>query len=95
MKSGTFQIQAQEQIAFCTPAPEAVVAEADYFSADRIFVTSTRSLVQLPDDPLQRIQQALGDRHAGTFSSISSIACSPLRDWEHRSEATERRLRHQ
>lgn len=72
MKSGIFKIQAQERVVFGTPAPEAVITEADYYGANRIFVTSTRSLAGLSDGPLQRIEQALGNRHAGTFSTIAS-----------------------
>lgn len=72
MQSGIFKIQAQERIVFGTPAPEAVVAEADHYGAHRVFVTSTRSLAALDDGPLQRIEQALGDRHVGTFCAIAS-----------------------
>lgn len=72
MQSGVFKIQAQERVVFGTPAPEAVIAEADHYGADRVFITSTRSLARLEDGPLQRIEQALGQRHAGTFSQIAS-----------------------
>ena len=78
MQSGIFSIQAQERIVFGTPSPEAVAAEAEYFDAKRVFVTSTRSLAVLSDGPLQRVEQALGSRHCGTFSTIS--AHSPLED---------------
>lgn len=72
MKRGIFKIQAQERVVFGTPAPEAVIEEADYYGANRVFVTSTRSLAGLTDGPLQRIEQALANRHAGTFSTIAS-----------------------
>jgi maleylacetate reductase len=43
-----------------------------------VFVVSTRSLDRLTDGPLQRIVQALGPRHAGTFAEIR--AHSPRED---------------
>lgn len=70
--SGIFKIQAQERVIFGSPAPEAVVADADHYGAERIFVTSTRSLARLGDGPLQRIEAALGSRHVGTFAEIAS-----------------------
>ena len=72
MQSGIFKVQAQERIVFGTPAPDAVVAEAEHYGADRIFVTSTKSLAALDDGPLKHVEQALGSRHAGTFSAIAS-----------------------
>jgi maleylacetate reductase len=72
MQSGVFRIQAQERIVFGTPAAEAIVAEAAYYGAERVFVTSTKSLAALSDGPLQKIEQALGRRHVGTFSTIAS-----------------------
>ena len=71
-RAGTFHIQAQERIVFGVPAGEAVVAEADRVGAKRVFVTSTRSLTQKEDGPLQRMEKALGSRHVGTYSAISS-----------------------
>lgn len=78
MQSGIFNIQAQERVIFGSPAPQAVIAEAEYYDVDRVFVTSTRSLASLSDGPLQQIERALGKRHAGTFSTIASH--SPLED---------------
>lgn len=71
-KAGTFTINAQEHIVFGTPAADAVLAEVEASAASRVFVTSTRSLTRYDDGPLQRIEAALGDRHAGTFAAISS-----------------------
>ena len=78
LTSGVFHVQAQERIVFGTPAGEAIVAEADRVGATRVFVTSTRSLAQKEAGPLQRIEKALGARHAGTFATIS--AHSPRED---------------
>ena len=57
---------------FGTPAPQAVVKEAEYYGSQRVFVTSTRSLAALDDGPLQKVEAALGHRYAGTFSAIAS-----------------------
>jgi maleylacetate reductase len=70
--SGTFLVQARERIVFGTPAGAAVVAEAERYGTERVFVTSTRSLAKAQDGPLQRIEAALGRRHVGTFVSIAS-----------------------
>ena len=67
-----FHIPAQERIVFGVPAGEAVVAEAERVGAKRVFVTSTRSLAQKEDGPLQRMEKALGSRHVGTYAAISS-----------------------
>ena len=72
MQSGIFKIQAQERVVFGTPMAEAVIAEANHYGADRVFITSTRSLAAFDNGPLQQIERALGDRHVGTFSTIAS-----------------------
>jgi maleylacetate reductase len=71
-RPGVFNVVAQERIVYGTPAGEAAIAEAERLGANRIFLTSTRSLAGLSDGPLQRLERALGSRHAGTFSSIRS-----------------------
>ena len=72
LKAGSFNIQAQERIVFGRPAGEAVLAEAKRYGAKRIFVTSTRSLARLDGGPLQKLLDALGPMHAGTYTEISS-----------------------
>ena len=72
LKAGTFSITAHDRIIFGTPAGEAVLAEAERYGAKRIFVTSTRSLAQKDDGPLQRMERALGPMHAGTYAAIKS-----------------------
>ena len=72
LTTGTFHVSAQERIVFGTPAEEAIVAEAERVGARRVFVTSTRSLAQKENGPLQRMQKALGARHVGTYSTIRS-----------------------
>ncbi len=78
IKPGYFTVQPIEQIIFGVPLEEAIVAEADRYGAKRVFVTSTRSLSQLENGPLQRAIKALGHRHVGTYSRIS--AHSPRED---------------
>lgn len=78
LAKGAFLVQAVERIVFGEPAGAALVAEAERVGAQRVFVMSTRSLARLGDGPLQRIETALGHRHAGTFSAIS--AHSPRED---------------
>jgi maleylacetate reductase len=70
--AGVFTVTAQERIVFGTPAEEAVLSEVKSIAASRVLVTSTRSLAQRHDGPLQRIERALGARHAGTYAAIRS-----------------------
>jgi maleylacetate reductase len=70
--AGTFHVTAQERIVFGTSADEALGAEAKRSGARRVFVTSTRSLAQLENGPLQRLERALGNLHAGTYAAIRS-----------------------
>ncbi|MBS0241923.1 MAG: iron-containing alcohol dehydrogenase [Proteobacteria bacterium] len=72
IKSGHFNISASERVVFGEPLETAILAEADRYGARRIFLTSTRSLAKLGNGPLQRAEKALGERHVGTFSEISS-----------------------
>jgi maleylacetate reductase len=78
LQPGAFNITAHERIVFGVPAGEAVVAEAERIGARRVFVTSTRSLAQKENGPLQRLEQALGARHVGTHATIR--AHSPRED---------------
>ncbi len=78
VQAGRYTVQPIDQIIFGVPLGEAIVAEADRIGASRVFVTSTRSLSQLENGPLQRAIKALGPRHVGTYSRIS--AHSPRED---------------
>jgi maleylacetate reductase len=71
-RAGIFNVTAHERIVFGTPAEEAVLSEVKSVAASRVLVTSTRSLAQREAGPLQRIERALGTRHAGTFAAIRS-----------------------
>jgi maleylacetate reductase len=72
LAEGSFSVTAHDRIVFGTPAGEAVISEAERYDASRVFVTSTRSLAKKKDGPLQRLERALGSRHVGTHSAISS-----------------------
>ncbi len=78
LHAGVFNIPAQERIVHGQPAGAAVRAEADRLGAERVFLISGRSLGALVDGPLQRVQAALADRHAGTFAAVR--AHSPRED---------------
>src|SRR5215510_1003529 len=72
LKPGSYSVTAHERILWGRPAAEAVIEEADRYGAQRIFVTSTRSLAQKQMGPLQRLERALGPRHVGTYATIKS-----------------------
>lgn len=72
LPSGIFTMQALERVIFGQPAGDALIAEMERTGTTRAFVLSTRSLARLAEGPLQRIERALGARHAGTFSAIGS-----------------------
>jgi maleylacetate reductase len=72
LKPGSYSVTAHERILWGRPAAEAVLEEADRYGANRIFVTSTRSLTEKQDGPLQRLERALGSRHVGTYARIRS-----------------------
>jgi len=72
LPAGSFSVTQHERIVFGVPAGEAVAAEAERIGAKRVFVTSTRSLAQKENGPLQRMEKALGARHVGTYSTIRS-----------------------
>jgi maleylacetate reductase len=78
LTAGAFNVTAHERIVFGRPAGEAVLAEAERIGARRVFVTSTRSLAQKEAGPLQKVEKALGSRHAGTYATIR--AHSPRED---------------
>ena len=70
--AGTFHVTAHERVVFGMPAEQAVLAEVERCGARRVLLSSTRSLTRLESGPLQRLEKALGTRHAGTFAAIRS-----------------------
>ena len=59
---GSYSVTLHDRIVFGLPAAEAVLAEAERYGAKRVFLTSTRSLAQKQDGPLQRLEKALSQR---------------------------------
>jgi maleylacetate reductase len=78
LAAGSYSVTLHDRIVFGLPAAEAVMAEAERYGAKRVFLTSTRSLAQKQNGPLQRLEKALGSHHVGTYSTIS--AHSPRED---------------
>lgn len=76
--NGIFTLQAQERVIFGRPAEQGVLAELERYGVQRAFVISTRSLRAQSAGPLQRIEQALGTLHVGTFDRVR--AHSPRED---------------
>ena len=72
LRAGVFNFTAHERVLFGSPAAEAVVAESERYGGRRVFITSTRSLAQKEDGPLQRLERALGGAHVGTYAGIKS-----------------------
>jgi len=72
LSNGTFSITQHERIVFGLPAETAVPAEVERMNAKRVFLTSTRSLLEKEQGPLQRLARALGAHHVGTFAAIRS-----------------------
>jgi maleylacetate reductase len=70
--AGVFHVTAHERVAFGRPAEEELRSEIARCGAQRVFVTSTRSLARLENGPLQRIERALGAAHAGTYAAVRS-----------------------
>ncbi len=78
LPQGSYSLTAQERIVFGQSAGAAVLAEAKGVGAQRVLVVSSKSLAALRDGPLQRVEAALGERHAGTFAGVR--AHSPRED---------------
>jgi maleylacetate reductase len=71
-RAGTFHVTAHERVVFGMPAEQAVLAEVERCGARRVLLSSTRSLTRPESGPLQRLEKALGARHAGTHAAIRS-----------------------
>ncbi|MEJ6022670.1 iron-containing alcohol dehydrogenase [Ramlibacter sp. PS4R-6] len=74
--AGEFAVQAHERIVFGSPAGDAVLREAQRLGARRVFVVTNRSIAKLDQGPLQRLVDALGPLHAGTFAAMSAHSSS-------------------
>jgi maleylacetate reductase len=70
LRAGTYLQSAQERVVHGLPAADVVRAEAERLQARRVFVTSSASLARMSHGPLQRVQAALGERLAGSFTGF-------------------------
>ncbi len=82
MNAGIHEFLAQDRVIWGKPAAEAVLEEADRRGASRIFIVTSKTLNR-QTDAVERIRQALGPRHVGTFDECrehtprpSVIACA-------------------
>jgi len=71
MLSGTHRYFLQERVIYGRPAPDAVAEEVSGSGAQRVFLTTTRSLAGADALPAQ-IAAKLGERHVGTYADISA-----------------------
>lgn len=67
---GTVVLTATERVTFGQPAAQAIAAEAATLGATRVMLIASKSLADNTDE-ITRIEQALGDRHAGTFTGVA------------------------
>jgi len=82
MIQGQHRFTRMDNVWFGTPAAEAVTQESARRGAERVFIVGSKSLYENTDE-IARVEQALGNRHAGTFVGIPShsprdavIACA-------------------
>ena len=68
---GVYRYLAQERVHFGKPAADAVVEEADLRGADKVLLVSGNTLTN-KTQVVSTIAQALGSRHAGTFSGTQA-----------------------
>lgn len=64
---GVYRYLAQERVHFGKPAADAVLEETDLRGAERVLIVSGTTLTH-KTDVVSRVADALGSRHAGTFS---------------------------
>ncbi|MGY6535514.1 MAG: iron-containing alcohol dehydrogenase [Pararhodobacter sp.] len=67
---GTVVLTATERVTFGQPAAEALAAEAATLGASRVMLIASKSLKENTDE-IDRIESALGNRHAGTFTGVA------------------------
>lgn len=67
--TGMVILTSTERVRFGEPAADAIAAEAALSDARRVMLVASRSLAETTDE-IARVEQALGDRHAATFTGI-------------------------
>ena len=65
---GTYEFLAQDRVIFGQPASAAVLATAEQYEANRVFIVSSKTLNRQTDE-IKKIAQALGSRYLGTFDA--------------------------
>lgn len=68
--NGSVILTSTERVIFGQPAAEAIAAEASRIDANRVMLIASQSLANNTDE-ISRIEKALGNRHAATFTGVS------------------------
>ena len=71
MIQGMHRFTRMENVIFGTPAAEAIADESARRGAEKVFIVGSKSLYENTDE-IAKAEQALGNRHAGTFVGIPS-----------------------
>jgi maleylacetate reductase len=66
---GIHNFPTMDRVVFGRPTAQAVLEEAERLGANRVFLVVSRTLNTTTDE-IEKVRQALGDRHAGTFDSV-------------------------
>jgi alcohol dehydrogenase class IV len=67
--AGSYQYPTMESVIYGKPAAEALREEAERLGAKRVYLIASRTLNTTTDE-IEKIRNALGDRHAATFDGI-------------------------
>ncbi|MGN8544379.1 iron-containing alcohol dehydrogenase [Bradyrhizobium sp. 13971] len=67
--TGSHQYPTMESVIYGKPAAEALREEAERLDARRVYLIASRTLNTTTDE-IEKIRQALGDRHAATFDGV-------------------------
>ncbi|MCC8972064.1 iron-containing alcohol dehydrogenase [Bradyrhizobium brasilense] len=67
--TGSHQYPAMESVIYGKPAAEALREEVERLDARRVYLIASRTLNTTTDE-IEKIRQALGDRHAATFDGV-------------------------
>src|SRR5260370_2874010 len=73
MRTGSYQYPAMDFVIYGKPAAEALREEAERLGARRVFLIASRTLNTATDE-IEKIRNALSERHAGTFDGIQQHA---------------------
>ena len=71
MIQGQHRFTRMDNVIYGKPAAEAIAEESARQGAGRVFIVGSKSLYENTDE-IARVEQALGDRHAGTYVGMPS-----------------------